>query len=129
MRIDHEVARVMDDPSSIAELHGILSIVLGALMAAGVWYVGVRPRSKSKWISGLRFSLWPAVLGALYVGGGVSRALLGIPESRFGTSLSERLTGTIGLWLIGFIVFFPVGVSRAEKHSQTSTPRRPNDEL
>lgn len=100
----------MDDPATIASLHGLLSVILGALCAASVWYFAIRGKSSTKWLFALRFSLWSAVIGSFYIGGGLSRVILGLPDSRLSMSLSARLAGALGLWIITFPILFPIGV-------------------
>lgn len=93
----------------------MLAVVLGSLLSLGVWRFGVRGSAPSKWLYGLRFSLWSVVPFAFYVGGGLSRLILGIPDSTYGMSLKERLAATLGAYMVGFIFLFPIGVDRGEK--------------
>jgi len=101
----------MDDPATISIIHGLLSVVAGGALAGLIWYFGISfRRTSNKWLHGLRFTLWSAVFGALYVGGGISQVILGLPEPRYAMTLSERLTGLLGIWILSTPVLFPIGV-------------------
>jgi hypothetical protein len=101
----------MNDPATISTIHGLLSVVAGGVLAGLIWYFGISFRGTSnKWLYGLRFTLWSAVFGAFYVGGGISQVILGLPEPRYAMTLSERLIGLLGVWISSTPVLFPIGV-------------------
>lgn len=113
--------------SALSQVHGGLSALLGLLLAWTTWNYGIRTQSGNRWLAGLQFTLWAAIPGLFYLGGPISRSILGLPDPLYGSSLAEASLGALGLWILGSIVLYPVGVMRATNtvaHS-VRTVRRP----
>lgn len=93
--------------ASLATLVVGIGLLLGVVIAFGVWRLGIAGKSPNKWIYGLRFTLWSVVLVAFMKAGmAISRMLFGVP----GEGLTEILPVALGVWLLGSLVLFPIGV-------------------
>lgn len=104
----------MSDLASIAKMHGLLSVTINWVVAAFIWYFGTPSRqTANRWSYGLRFTFWSPVLWAFFgsgCGDGLSRLLLGLPESPFRHSLAIQIKCLFGIWILLAPVLFPLGV-------------------
>src|SRR5687767_4853860 len=92
---------------TLSSIYGFLAAATGLALALGTWYFGIHFRkARNKWVYGLRFTLWSTV-PVMFIGGGrILRPILGMPDEPF----THFLQALLGVWLIGFVVLFPVGV-------------------
>ncbi len=81
---------------------GIITLILFVLLRI-LW------KPKNRYSYALQMTTWPLFIQAVGSGGPIVRSIIGY-NSRYGTNLNEFMLGTFGLYMIGFIPLFIIGI-------------------
>jgi hypothetical protein len=107
-----------------ARLVGITSTALSIAIPILLWFLILRPwKPKARWPYAIRFALWPVVVFCFLLGGPVAREIFGV-RATYQMTLTQTLTGLLGIWLLTGLLFFGIGWIRGGKlgHGAKASP-------